>query len=49
MFTNEELALITYALILLKVDEQRNPCDDGKTLAETKLLIDKARVMRCEH
>lgn len=46
MFTPEELGLITYALIVLKVQEQDDPIDGGETLAEVTELIKKIREMK---
>ena len=46
MFTPEELGLITYALIVLKVQEQDNSIDDGKTLKEVTDLLKKIREMK---
>lgn len=46
MFTPEELGLITYALISVKVDEEDLSIDGGKTLKEVTDLLKKIREMK---
>ena len=46
MFTPEEIGLITYALIMVKVEEQGNSIDGGKLLKEVTDLLKKIREMK---
>lgn len=46
MFTPEELGLITYALIVVKIAEQEHSIDDGETLKEVTQLLKKIREMK---